>query len=206
MTATVSAQPLHAHLGDPWRIAALLETPGAVCTGHYRLLAGQHSDRFVRFSQLAKNPEALSYFADLLAARMGPHDPAGVVAPSTAGVALGVEIARRLSARLYLASVGEDGRANALIGVSPPEGARLLLVNDVVTTGDGLRALASVVGAAGAEVVGGAAFLCRSAMTLQDVEGVPLSLVATVPFESWSPSSCPLCQNDEEPEDARDLN
>ena len=206
MPATLSAPSLHAHLGDPWRIADLLGPPGTVCTGHYRLLGGDHSDRFVRFSEIARNQDGLDYLAELLTSKVGAWDPAGVLAPSTAGVALGVEIARRLGVRLHLASVGADGRAEGIVGDRPAPGAPLLLVNDVVTTGDGLRALAGVAAAAGAEVAGAAAFLCRRAETPEDALGMPLALVASAPLSSWSPSECPLCRDDQPVEDARDLN
>jgi orotate phosphoribosyltransferase len=206
MATTLSAPALHAHLGDPWRVASFLDAPGTLCTGHFRLLGGQHSDRFVRFSQLAKNPDALAYVADLLSARAAVWDPAGVVAPSTAGVALGVEIARRLGVRLHLASVGEDARADALIGGAPPQGAPLLMVNDVVTTGEGLQALARVVGDAGAEVAGAAAFLCRQQESPEAIVGAPLALVATVPLASWDDAECPGCAHDVPLQDARDLN
>lgn len=206
MPATVSAPPLFAHLGDPWRVADLLAMPGTVCTGHFRLLGGAHSDRFVRFSQLAKDADALRYVADLLTSKVAAWSPAGVVAPSTAGVALGVEIARRLGVRLHLASVAADGRADAMIGAPPAAGASLVMVNDVVTTGDGLRALAEVVRDAGADVSGAAAFLCRGAEVPEDVVGVPIALVATVPLLSWSDSGCPLCRDDEPLTDGRDLN
>jgi orotate phosphoribosyltransferase len=206
MTATLSAPPLLAHLGDPWRIADLLDTPNTVCTGHFRLLGGQHSDRFVRFSQLAQDSNALDYVADLLTSKTAAWSPDGIVAPCTAGVALGVEVARRLGVRLHLASVGVDGRADGIIGAPPHAGAALVVVNDVVTTGEGLGALAAVVRGAQAGVAGAAVFLCRRAEVPKDVIGAPVAVVATVPLSSWSASDCPLCCANEPVTDGRDLN
>src|SRR4051794_18433283 len=88
---TLTAPPLLTHLGDPWRIAEVLARPDVLCSGHYRLLSGRHADRFVRFSQVARDAEALGYVADLLAGVVAGWQPAGVLAPSTAGVSLGVE-------------------------------------------------------------------------------------------------------------------
>jgi len=206
VATTVPAPPLFAHLGDPWRVAEMLQTPGTVCTGHFRLLSGQHSDQFVRFSELARRPEVLGHIVELLAANVAPLAPKGVIAPCTAGVALGAEIARRLSVRLCLASVGEDGRADGFIDEPPAGGTPMLAVNDIVTTGDGLRALASVVGQADATVVGAAAFLCRSEPSAISGLDLPLALVATTPLAAWEPADCRLCAEHEPVADGRDLN
>jgi orotate phosphoribosyltransferase len=177
-----------------------------VCEGHFRLLGGAHSDRFVRFSELAKDPAALGYVADLLANQVAAWQPSAVIAPCTAGVALGVEISRRLSVRLYLASVGADGRPDGIIGAPPAPASTLLMVNDIVTTGDGLRELARVVQCAGAVATGAAAFMARRAEVDENTVGLPLALVASVPLTSWTADECPLCQDDTSLTDGRDLN
>lgn len=206
MSATLTPAPLQVHLGDPLWIAELLERPGVLRTGHFRLLSGMHSDRFIRFSGLAKDPTALARIADLLAAMVAVRQPSSVLAPSTAGVSLAREVSGRLGLRVHLAGVGEDGRPDTLLGEPPAAGDRLLLINDVITTGDGMRALAQIAKSFGAAVAAAAAFLTRTDASIDERIGAPTSLLATLPLSTWTPEECPLCRDGGRPEDARDLN
>lgn len=180
--------------------------PDVLCHGHFRLLSGLHSDRFVRFSRLADDASALGYIADLLTSVVASWEPDAIVAPSTAGVALGVALGRRLCVPLHLATVDSDGRASALIHDPPSRGARVLVVNDIITTGQGVKRLKSVVEAAGTQTIGCAAFLDRTAGDAHVAVEMPVAVTATAPLPAWSPEDCPLCDGDQPPADARDLN
>lgn len=144
MPATLNAPALYPRLGDPWVMADLVSRPNVIEHGHFRLLSGAHSEQFLRFSKIANNSDALDIVAAALVPSVAVWQPDAVLAPSTAGVSLGRELAARLGVALYLAHVDERGRADSFVGESPRLGSSMLLVNDVVTTGDGLRALADV--------------------------------------------------------------
>jgi orotate phosphoribosyltransferase len=191
-----STHPLsaHVHLGDPRMVSELLATPGALLDGHFGLLSGQHSDRFVAFSRIAADVAALDVLAAWLLPTVAAGAPDVVIAPRTAGVALGWTLARRLSAPLHLASVDDQGRPDGLLGSPDLRGARVLVVNDVVTTGDGLRALARLVDSAGASAVGAAWFLSRSEIAISADLGVPTAHVVTAELPSWPCEECSLCR------------
>ena len=107
---------------------------------------------------------------------------------------------------LHLAAVDEDGRAAALIGETSVADARVLIVNDIITTGHGVKALADVIARAGGLTIGCCAFLARTAGAPEQAVAMPSAVTASAPLPAWSPAHCPLCGGDEPPEDARDLN
>jgi orotate phosphoribosyltransferase len=204
---TLTAPSLRTHLGDPLRLAELLGRADVMCEGHFRLLSGLHSDRFVRFSRLADDHESLAYIAELLAGAVASWKPEAIVAPSTAGVSLGVALGRRLGVRLHLCDVGDDGRPTKLIGDAPVQHARMLIVNDVITTGEGVKALASISREAGTDPIGSCAFIARTTADVGELIGLPVAITAAADLAAWTPEECPLCgHSDETPEDARDLN
>lgn len=193
-TQTLSA---HVHLGDPETVGELLATPGAVVDGHFELLSGRHSDRFVAFSRIAEDSRGLDRLAASLLPSLAPLTPDAVVAPRTAGVALGWTLARGLSVPFHLAGVDEHGRPNGLLDEPDLRAGRVLLVNDVVTTGAGLRCLSELVHAAGASVAGAAWFLTRGDVDVSRDLGVTTAHVVTADLNSWPSDRCSLCEQDE---------
>lgn len=185
----------------------MLARENVLCEGHFRLLSGLHTQRFVRFSRLADDRESLGYIADLLASAVASWTPDAIIAPSTAGVSLGVALGHRLGVRLYLCDIGADGRPTHLIGDAPASDARILIVNDVITTGEGIKMLAAVARDAGNAPVGCCAFIARTTADLVALIGLPVAVAAVTDLAAWPASECPFCAtSDEPPEDARDLN
>jgi orotate phosphoribosyltransferase len=185
----------------------MLAYPDALLAGHFELLSGLHTDRFLAFSRIAADTAALNLIADYLLPSVAAQGPTVIVAPSTAGVALAWALAQRLSLPLHLAGLDDRGRAHSLIGGPDLSSERALLVNDILTTGHGLQALADTVTASGAELAAAAWFLTRSSKV--DVEamiGAPGFPVATMPLSSWAADQCPHCQAQTPAQLAVDLN
>lgn len=147
--------------------------PGVIRSGHFRLVSGLHSDRFLasRRSCATKRPWQSSPLSWRLAS--APWQPDLVRSPSTArGRARGCSCLRTrdpASARLARRSrpTGRDDRGGDVAG------ARILLVNDVVTTGEGLRLLADLVRQRGATVAGAAWFAFRASVAVTELIGAP---------------------------------
>jgi orotate phosphoribosyltransferase len=192
--SSVLSAPIEFHRGDPGALEEMLAIPGALMAGHFELLSGAHTDRFLAFSRIVADPTALSLLAGYLLPSVAAQSPTVIVAPSTAGVGLGWALAQRLGVALQLAAVNASGRAESLIGDADVKEQRALLVNDVVTTGDGFKALADVVRAAGASVVGACWFMTRSRdADVQTLIDGPIFPVLTMPLESWPAKDCELC-------------
>ena len=206
MLTTAPSLQARIHHGDPHAVADLLSRPGAVVDGHFELLSGRHSDRFVAFSRIAESPPALDVLAAWLVPTLAPLVPDAVVAPRTAGVALGWTLARQLTVPFHLTGVDQRGRPDELLGPADISGRRILLVNDVVTTGEGLRAMREIVSACRAEVAGAAWFLSRSDVDVTHLIGAPTAHVVSAELPSWSPDRCSLCEHDEPLTPVLDLN
>jgi orotate phosphoribosyltransferase len=181
------------HRGEPIAVAELLGLPGAVLQGHFELLSGLHTDRFIAFSRIAKEPGALALIADWLSPSLSVLAPTAVIAPSTAGVGLGWALARRLGVAMHLASLDASGRPDSVIGAPDLSGERLVLVNDVVTTGIGITALAAAVRLAGGEVAAAAWFASRAPVRVSATIDAPVASVVDVDMPAWEPADCPAC-------------
>jgi len=206
MPDALATHPLDVARGEPRLVAEYLSRPGVLREGHFRLLSGMHTDTFVAFSRLANDPLVLETVASWLYPSVGPLCATAVAAPSTAGVSLGGALAERLGVPLQLALVDEEVRAESLLGNPWLESQRVLLVNDLVTTGRGLLALRNAVAAAGGEVAGAAWFLSRADVDMEGLIRVPAVFVGYVGLEAWSEQDCDLCRQHAPIEDALDLN
>lgn len=188
---------LRARLGDPRLLAEMIVDDNAVVEGHFELLSGAHSDRFIRFSRIANEHEHLGAVTEWLLPTVAAWLPTAVVAPATAGVALAASLAGRLGLPLFLAGVGEDGRATGIQDAEALAGKRVLLVNDVVTTGEGIVVLAAAAAASGATVAGACWFVTRASVDVEGMINAPAAALADVDLASWPAADCPLCRRDD---------
>lgn len=192
-TAVRSAPTLHVNLGDPRAVAQMLAQTSALASGHFELLAGGHSDTFVRFSRVAAQRESLDTTARWLLPSVSAWMPDVVAVPTTAGVALAATLANRLGLPLALADVGEDGRPCGFHSPAALADRRVLLVNDVVTTGDGVHALAKQARDAGAVIAGATWFLARGEVSVSERIEAPTTAIGELGLAQWSRDECPLC-------------
>lgn len=201
---STAAPHLSVHLGDPRFVAELLALPGALRTGHYRLLSGLHTDTFFAFSAIARDPNAVRQITAWLTPGAAAWEPDLILAPTTAGVTLGAGIARDLGVPLALTSLDEQSRAAGVLGQPDLTGRRIALVNDAFTTGQGLRRLTDTATNAGAQVVGACWFLSRTADLPDDLP--PFVAVATAALPAWPEAECSMCREGLPAEQAIDLN
>jgi orotate phosphoribosyltransferase len=192
--------------GNPEAVLEMLALPGTLMEGHFRLVSGLHSDRFLAFSQIAAEPENTELLASWLAPSLEPRRPDTVIAPSTAGVGLASALARRLGAVLQLASLGGDGRPEGVIAEESLTARKVLLVNDVVTTGESLQRMAKIVRERGGEITGASWFLSRAEVDISSLIEAPAEAVGTIELDAWKPEECQLCAAGVELREAVDLN
>jgi orotate phosphoribosyltransferase len=116
-----------------------------------------------------------------------------VAAPALGGIVLGYELARQLDARAIFAERDSDGRLSLRRGFALRPGERVLVAEDVVTTGGSTRETIEAVRQAGGQVVGVAVLIDRSGGTVQ--LGVRLEALLTENIEAYPPDACPLCRD-----------
>src|SRR5215218_276978 len=163
---------------------------GALLEGHFRLSSGLHSNGYLQCALVLQDPQAASALGTALGDRVREAAPAVVLSPALGGVIVGHEVARALGVRALFAE-RQDGRLLLRRGFQLAPGERVLVVEDVVTTGLSTRETIEVARAAGAEVVGAAALVDRSGGSPS--LDVPFAALLAVDLPTWDPASCPLC-------------
>ena len=163
---------------------------GALLEGHFRLTSGLHSPGYMQCALVLQYPQHAAALGEALAGRVSGLRPQAVLSPALGGIVIGQEVGRALGVRALFAE-RQDGRLTLRRGFSLEPGERVLVVEDVVTTGGSTRETIEVARAAGAEVVGAAAIVDRSGAGSQI--GVPFVCLATMSLPTYGPDACPLC-------------
>jgi len=188
------------------RTEELFRRAGALREGHFLLKSGRHSDRYLEKFQVLQFPEITSELCGLLArhGRLADGSLAVdvVAGPTTGGVILAFETARQLGVRsLFAEEVRADGGARREFrrGFTMRPGERVLLVDDILTTGGSLAAMLPAVEAFGAEVVQASVLVDRSGGT-DAIESsssgrrYPLAALWRLELPTFDPGAeCPVC-------------
>jgi orotate phosphoribosyltransferase len=166
---------------------------GALLEGHFRLTSGLHSPGYLQCAVVLQHPKEAARCGALLADAVLNRGVQVVLSPALGGIVIGQEVARALGVRSIFAE-RQDGKLTLRRGFTLAPGERVLVVEDVVTTGGSTRETIEVARAAGAIVVGAAAIIDRSGSG-QAGPGldVPFHALATVSLPTYQPESCPLC-------------
>jgi orotate phosphoribosyltransferase len=174
-------------------ILAVMRASGALKEGHFLLSSGRHSDRYVEKFDLLRQPEATSQVCTLIADRFRDQGVDVVAGPTTGGVILAFEVARQLGvAAAYAERASGSGTAREFRrGTRFAQGARILVVDDILTTGGSVRETLQALNRQPVEVVGVAVLVDRSSEGID--LGVPLHSLATMDIATWEPETCPLC-------------
>lgn len=171
-------------------LLALFRRSGALLDGHFRLSSGLHSNGYLQCALVLQDPKTAGTLGALLADRVRHVSPATVLSPALGGMIIGHEVARGLGVRAIFAE-RQDGRLLLRRGFGLAPGERVVVVEDVVTTGLSTRETIDVARAAGAEVVGAAALVDRSSGAAS--LNVPFAALLAVDLPAWDPGMCPLC-------------
>jgi len=186
-------------------IEELFLQSGALRRGHFRLTSGRHSGRYLEKFQVLQYPSLGVEIGRRLAEALVEYEPTLVVGPTTGGVLLGFETARQLSellgrevraifAERVDADPGQGGGPRRALRrgwrVAPDE--RVVLVDDILTTGASVLETAEAVRAAGARPLAAAVIVDRS--TEPVAAGFPIHPLGSIEIESWTAESCRLCR------------
>jgi orotate phosphoribosyltransferase len=163
---------------------------GALLEGHFRLTSGLHSPGFLQCALVLQHPGEAEACGGEIGTKVRDLNPQVVLSPALGGIVIGQEVGRALGVRAIFAE-RQDGTLMLRRGFSLEPGERVLVVEDVVTTGGSTRETIEVARAAGATVVGAAAIIDRSGG--QRNLDVPFHALATVFLPTYQPESCPLC-------------
>ncbi len=178
-------------------IEALFARSGALLDGHFLLKSGRHAGRYLEKFLVLQHPAFAVEIGRRLASDLGPYQPTLVVGPTTGGVLLAHEAARQLagSVRGIFAEPVDGGGRALRRGWPISPGERVVLVDDILTTGASLVETVDAVRAAGAEPLAAAVIVDRSTARIE--LGFPLHSLGRIEIPSWDAADCPLCAGGE---------
>ena len=163
---------------------------GALLEGHFRLTSGLHSPGYLQCALVLQHPAEAEACGIAIADRVRSLGADVVLSPALGGIVIGQEVGRALGVRAIFAE-RQDGKLTLRRGFSLEPGEKVLVVEDVVTTGGSTQETIDVARAAGASVVGAAAIIDRSGGT-QRID-VPFHALATMALPTYKADACPLC-------------
>ena len=183
----------------PDALLDLFRTSGALLEGHFRLTSGLHSPGYLQCALVLQHPQHAEALGRAIADRTRELRATLVVSPALGGVVIGHEVARALFAER------QDGAMALRRGFVIGESDRVLVVEDVLTTGGSTRETMQVAKAAGGQVVGAASIVDRPSARADDRArpgqaadrttefGVPFVALISVDLPAYEPDDCPLC-------------
>ncbi len=171
------------------QVLSALKEAGAVLDGHFVLTSGRHSDTYVQCARVLENTPLTTRLGRSAAARIGERRVDLVASPAVGGIVFGFAVAQALGVK-FIFTEREGGEMVFRRSFDVPAGSRVLVVEDVVTTGGSVAEVVALVKAAGAEVVGVVSLIDRGGEKAFAEELWPL---LQLEVESWDPSECGLC-------------
>lgn len=162
----------------------------ALLDGHFILSSGLHSSQYLQCALALQYPPDAAKYARAIAERLAAEEFDTVASPAIGGLVIGYETAKALNVR-FIWTERQDGIMTLRRGFSVNENERILVVEDVITTGGSTRECIEALEKSGAKVVAAASIIDRSGGTA-DV-GVMRIALATLDVPSYTPEDCPMC-------------
>jgi orotate phosphoribosyltransferase len=169
----------------------LYRRTGGYLEGHFRLSSGLHSPGYLQSALVLQYPADAASLGLALAVQVKSLKPTVVLSPALGGLIIGHEVARALGVRAVFAERAGTASLSLRRGFALTPTDRVLVVEDVFTTGKSTRETMEVAREAGADVVGAAAIVDRSGGTIDF--GVPSHTLIQLDVPTYDPEKCPLC-------------
>ena len=172
-------------------ILKILEDAGVLLKGHFLLTSGRHSQKYLQCAKLFQYPEYSRVMTEYLVNQFKDEKIDLVVGPAVGGIILAYEAARQLNVRNIFME-RENGKMTLRRGFEIQEGMKILVVEDVVTTGGSVKEVIDVIKDNGGIVIGVGSIVDRSTGNRKFEE--ELKSVIKFDIETYSPDECPLCK------------
>ncbi|HXG58669.1 MAG TPA: orotate phosphoribosyltransferase [Thermoanaerobaculia bacterium] len=174
----------------PLDVLALLNKTGALLKGHFKLSSGLHSPDYVQCALLLQHPRNAKALGEALAARVRPMRPEKIVSPALGGVVIGYAVAEALDLP-FVFTERKDGEMVLRRGFRIAQGERVVVIEDVVTTGRSMKEAAKAVADRGGLVFGFGSILDRNGG--KNPFDAPYESLLALELETYEEASCPLC-------------
>lgn len=175
-------------------VLEVYKSTGAILKGHFILTSGRHSDTYMQSAKVFVDTKASEKLCKALAEKLEGIKVDLVVSPAVGGILMGYEVARQLGVPNIFAE-RENGEMTLRRGFSVPQGANVVIVEDVVTTGGSVKEVVKLVQELGGNVNAVASIVDRSNGKVDF--GVKFVNLISVDVVSYEPENCPLCKSGE---------
>ena len=163
---------------------------GGLLEGHFRLSSGLHSPGYLQSALVLQHPDKAEALGAALAAKLRHLRPTVVLSPALGGIVIGQEVGRALGVRAIFAE-RQEGGLTLRRGFVISENDRVLVIEDVLTTGGSTRETMQVARAAGGTIVGAGALVDRIGGKAS--LDVPFAALLDMSLPTYEPDRCPLC-------------
>lgn len=178
---------------SPAEVEQVFREAGAFLEGHFVLSSGRHSPRYLEKFQVLQWPRRTERLCAQVVERVRDLGIETVAGPTTGGIILAHEVARQLGVRAVYAERAESGPGRVFRrGFQLRAGERVLVVDDIMSTGGSVDETIAAVRAAGATAVAAAVLVDRSGGSAHTA-GVPYFALWEVAIDSYEPAACPQC-------------
>ncbi len=171
----------------------LFQELGVVASGHFVLSSGRHSDEYWEKFRLLEWPSITEQLCREIAERYRQSAISAVVGPTTGGALLAQEVGRQLNTRCILAESSSQGGRELRRGFVLHPDEKVLIVDDVLTTGLSLRETLEAITPYQPNIVGIEVLIDRSGGAASRQFSIPCSALLSVSARTYSPEECPLC-------------
>lgn len=173
------------------QVLEVFERTGVLLEGHFRLTSGLHAAKYLQCAQLLQYPHEAGPLCEQLADYFKDAGATVVAGPATGGIILAYEVAKALGVKNIFGE-RENGVMTFRRGFKLEPTDKVLVLEDVVTTGGSVKELIECIKAAGAEVVGVASLVNRSGGRVDF--GVPFKSLVNLDITTYDPDDCPMCK------------
>ena len=173
-------------------VLKMFEKHNALLSGHFKLSSGLHSEKYLQCALVLQYPDIAERLSVELAKKFAKEKIDVVIGPALGGVTLAYEMARAMGVRGIFAE-RQEGKMELRRGFSISSGEKVLVAEDVITTGGSTREVIELVRSLGGIVIGVATIVDRSQNRIDF--GVTHEYLAKLDVRTFDPAACPLCKS-----------
>ena len=173
-------------------VMELFEKSGAVLHGHFILTSGLHSDTYMQCAKLFEHGDIAEKLCSEAADKVKKYDPDVIVSPATGAIIFGYELGKQLGIPNMFAEREKDGNFALRRGFELKRGSKVVVAENVVTTGGSVQEVIDLVRSLGSDVVAVVEVVDRSAGKVDF--GVPNESLLCIDVKTFDPKDCPMCK------------
>lgn len=175
------------------RVLEILKQTEALYEGHFKLTSGNHSDRYIQCAKIFQYAKFSEEICKSIAQNYSNKNINLVIGPAIGAIQMAYEVSRHLGVRNIFAERDKDGLMKLRRGFTINHGERVLVVEDVTTTGGSVKEVINIVKENGGEIVGVGCIVDRSNGAIDF--GVTFTPAISMDVKVWPPEQCELCKN-----------